>query len=172
MGEIVSSVNELSEQSNLLAVNASIEATKAGEHGVGFSAVAVELKSLAAQSRQATAQIRTILVDIQRATGHAVGAAEQGARVVDAGGRQSRDAGEAIQRLAKSIADAADVAGHIAVSAQQQAAGMDHLAEAMRDIEAVTGRNIQGTRDAERAARQLHELGQRLSAVVAQYRLA
>src|SRR5205085_6544149 len=85
IGEIIASVNDLSEQSNLLAVNAAIEAAKAGEHGVGFAVVALEVKSLAQQSRQATAQVRSLLGEIQKATGHAVTAAEQGARVVDAG---------------------------------------------------------------------------------------
>ncbi len=68
IGELIASVNDLSEQSNLLAVNASIEAAKAGEHGKGFAVVALEVKSLAAQSKQATAQVRTILGDIQKAT--------------------------------------------------------------------------------------------------------
>src|SRR5205814_1283304 len=82
IGVLVASVNDLSEQSNLLAVNAAIEAAKAGEHGVGFAVVALEVKSLAQQSRQATAQVRSILGDIQKATSNAVVAAEQGARAV------------------------------------------------------------------------------------------
>ncbi|HEX6707322.1 MAG TPA: methyl-accepting chemotaxis protein [Albitalea sp.] len=171
IGEIIASVNDLSEQSNLLAVNAAIEAAKAGEHGVGFAVVALEVKSLAAQSRQATAQVRTILGDIQKATSHAVVAAEQGAKAVDAGARQSKDAGEAIQRLADSIAESASAASQIAVSAQQQLVGMDQLAQAMGNIRIATTQNMDSTRQAELAAHQLHELGQRLKGVVGQYRL-
>jgi methyl-accepting chemotaxis protein len=171
IGEIIASVNDLSEQSNLLAVNAAIEAAKAGEHGVGFAVVALEVKSLAAQSRQATAQVRTILGDIQKATSNAVIAAEQGAKVVDAGARQSYDAGEAIQRLSDTIIESASAASQIAVSAQQQLIGMDQLAQAMGNIRLATTQNIDSTRQAELAAHQLHELGQRLKGMVGQYKL-
>src|SRR5206468_6485887 len=68
IGEIIATVNDLAEQSNLLAVNASIEAAKAGEQGKGFAVVAQEVKSLAEQSKQATAQVRNLLNDIQKAT--------------------------------------------------------------------------------------------------------
>jgi len=171
IGEIIASVNDLSEQSNLLAVNASIEAARAGEHGVGFAVVALEVKSLAAQSRQATAQVRSILGDIQKATSNAVVAAEQGAKVVDAGARQSKDAGEAIERLADSISESASAASQIAVSAQQQLVGMDQLAQAMGNIKTATTQNMESTRQAEVAAHQLHELGQRLKGMVGQYKV-
>ena len=171
IGEIIASVNDLSEQSNLLAVNASIEAARAGEHGVGFAVVALEVKSLAAQSRQATAQVRTILGDIQKATTNAVIAAEQGAKVVDAGARQSKDAGQAIERLADSISESASAASQIAVSAQQQLVGMDQLAQAMGNIKTATTQNLESTRQAEVAAHQLHELGKRLKGMVGQYKV-
>jgi methyl-accepting chemotaxis protein len=89
IGEIMASVNDLAEQSNLLAVNASIEAAKAGEQGQGFAVVAQEVRSLAQQSKQATAQVRTILTDFQKATSAAVLAAEQGSTAVDSGVKQS-----------------------------------------------------------------------------------
>ncbi len=72
IGQIVASVEDLAAQSNLLAVNASIEAAKAGEQGKGFAVVAQEVRSLAEQSKQATSQVRSILADIQKATGAAV----------------------------------------------------------------------------------------------------
>jgi methyl-accepting chemotaxis protein len=71
-GEIIASVNDLAEQSNLLSVNASIEAAKAGEHGRGFAVVAQEVKSLAEQSKQAVSQVRTMLGEIQKASEKAV----------------------------------------------------------------------------------------------------
>jgi methyl-accepting chemotaxis protein len=169
IGEIIASVNDLSEQSNLLAVNASIEAAKAGEHGVGFAVVALEVKSLAAQSRQSTSQVRTILGDIQKATSNAVLATEQGAKAVDTGARQSKEAGEAIQRLTESIAESASAASQIAVSAQQQLVGMDQLALAMGNIKTATMQNMDSTRQAEVAAHKLHELGQKLKGMVERY---
>ena len=93
IGEIIATVNDLAEQSNLLAVNAAIEAAKAGEQGKGFAVVAQEIRSLAEQSRQATTQVRGILGDIQKATSAAVLAAEQGSKAVEAGGQQTAAAG-------------------------------------------------------------------------------
>src|SRR4028119_1286641 len=83
IGAIIATVDDLAQQSNLLAVNAAIEAAKAGEQGKGFAVVAQEVKSLADQSKQATTQVRTILNDIQKATGAAVMATEQGSKAVE-----------------------------------------------------------------------------------------
>ena len=80
IGEIMLTVNDLAEQSNLLAVNASIEAAKAGEQGKGFAVVTQEVRNLAEQSKQATVQVRSILNDIQKATNAAVMVTEQAAR--------------------------------------------------------------------------------------------
>ena len=87
IGQIIATVEDLAAQSNLLAVNAAIEAAKAGEQGKGFGVVAQEVKSLAEQSRQATDRVRTILGDIQKATTAAAMATEQGGKAV----RPARD---------------------------------------------------------------------------------
>ena len=169
IGEIIATVNDLSEQSNLLAVNASIEAAKAGEQGKGFAVVAQEVKSLAEQSRQATAQVRTILGDIQKATGSAVLATEQGSKAVETGVRQSKEAGEAIRQMAEGIGESAQAANQIAVSAQQQLAGMDQLAQATASIRLAMTQNQESTRQTETAAHNLNELGQKLKLLVGRY---
>jgi methyl-accepting chemotaxis protein len=166
IGEIIATVNDLAEQSNLLAVNAAIEANKAGEQGKGFVVVAQEVKSLAEQSKQATAQVRAILGDIQRATGTAVLATEQGSKAVQAGVKQTADTGESIRLLADSIAEAAQAATQIAASSQQQMVGMDQVALAMENIKQASVQNVSGTRQAEVAAQNLHVLGQRLSDMI------
>ena len=171
IGEIIATVNDLAEQSNLLAVNAAIEAARAGEQGKGFAVVAQEVKSLAEQSKQATAQVRTILGDIQKATGAAVLATEQGAKAVEAGVKQSAEAGESIRLLADGIAEAAQAATQIAASSQQQMAGMDQVALAMDNIKQASAQNVAGTKQAEAAAQGLHELGQRLKQLAAQYKV-
>ena len=171
IGEIIASVNDLAEQSNLLAVNAAIEATRAGEQGKGFGVVAQEIKSLAEQSKQATAQVRTILGDIQKATSAAVMATEQGAKAVEAGVKQSSAAGESIRLLANSISEAAQAAVQIAASSQQQMVGMDQVALAMENIKQASMQNVSGTKQAETAAQSLHELGQKLIRVLEQYRI-
>jgi methyl-accepting chemotaxis protein len=169
IGEIMLTVNDLAEQSNLLAVNASIEAAKAGEHGKGFAVVAQEVRSLAEQSKQATAQIRTILADIQKATAAAVMVTEQGSKATDAGVRQSVQVGESVQRLADHIVEAAQAATQIAASSHQQMVGMDQVASAMETIKTASAQNVASTRQTEAAAKNIQELGHKLKAIVEQY---
>jgi methyl-accepting chemotaxis protein len=167
IGEIIATVNDLAEQSNLLAVNAAIEATKAGEQGKGFIVVAQEVKSLAEQSKKATAQVRNILSDIQKATGAAVMATEKGSKAVEAGVKQSTDAGESFRMLADSITESAQAAIQISASSQQQLAGMEQIAMAMDNIKKATEQNVAGTKQAETAAQNLHELGNNLKQLIA-----
>ncbi|HJV34847.1 PAS domain S-box protein [Geomonas sp.] len=170
IGEIISTVNDLAEQSNLLSVNAAIEAAKAGEQGKGFSVVAQEVKSLAEQSKEATAQVRSILNDIQKATNTAVMAAEQGNKAVDDGVRQSQEAGEAIRQMGVSIEESAQAAVQISASSQEQLTGMDQVAQAMGDIKLASEQNASGMKQVESAVQNLHELGQKLKQLVEQYK--
>jgi hypothetical protein len=171
IGEIIATVADLAEQSNLLAVNAAIEAAKAGEHGRGFAVVAQEVRSLAEQSKQATAQVRTILNDVQKATSRAVMATEQGGRAVAAGVKQSGEAGEAIRLLADLISETAQAAAQIAASSQQQLVGMNQVAQAMENINQAGTQNATSTRQAESIAQDLYGLGKRLKQLVDQYNL-
>lgn len=171
IGQIVATVEDLATQSNLLAVNAAIEAAKAGEHGKGFGVVAQEVKSLAEQSRQATNQVRTILGDIQKATGAAVMATEEGGKAVEAGTRQTEVAGEAIQALAGSVNEAAQAATQIAASSQQQLVGVAQVAGAMESIKQASAQNVAGAKQLETAARNLNDLGQRLKQMVERYKV-
>lgn len=171
IGEIIATVNDLAEQSNLLAVNATIEAAKAGEQGKGFAVVAQEVKSLAAQSKQATGQVRGILGDIQKATGAAVQTTEQGGREVAAGDRISIQLGDAIRGLGDSIDAAARAATQIAASSQQQLIGMDQVALAMQNIREASAQNVASTKQTEVAAQNLHQLGLRLKQLVERYQV-
>ncbi|MFA7348326.1 MAG: methyl-accepting chemotaxis protein [Desulfurivibrionaceae bacterium] len=171
IGEIITTVNDLAEQSNLLAVNAAIEAAKAGEQGKGFAVVAQEVKSLADQSKEATAQVRMILGDIQKATNAAVLATEQGSKAVESGVKQSREAGEAIRQMGESIEESAEAALQIAASNQQQLTGMDQVALAMENIKQASEQNVAGSRQVEATVQNLHELGQKLKQLVEQYKV-
>lgn len=171
IGEIMATVNDLAEQSNLLAVNASIEAAKAGEQGKGFAVVAQEVKSLAEQSKQATAQVRTILNDIQKAMGDAVMATEKGTKTVEAGMIKTTEAGESIKVLTDSIAEASQAATQIAASSQQQLAGMDQIVMAMEGIKQATTQNVASTKQVEASLKNFHELGQKLRQLVERFKI-
>ncbi|WP_051945857.1 methyl-accepting chemotaxis protein [Verrucomicrobium sp. BvORR106] len=168
IGQIVTAVEDLAAQSNLLAVNAAIEAAKAGEQGRGFAVVAQEVRSLAEQSRQATTQVRAILKDIQNATSAAVMATEMGTKAVDAGVQQSTQAGEAIVALTESVKQAAQAAEQISASTQQQLVGMDHVATAMESVKQASGQNVESARHLEAAARRLNEMGEKLQHMASQ----
>jgi methyl-accepting chemotaxis protein len=171
IGEIMLSVNDLAEQSNLLAVNASIEAAKAGEQGKGFAVVAQEVRNLAEQSKQATIQVRSILNDIQKATNAAVMVTEQGSKAVEAGVKQSVQAGESVQKLGESISEAAQAATQIAVSSQQQMAGMDQVAQAMESIKTASTQHVAATKQTAIAAKDIQEMGRKLTEIVAMYKV-
>ena len=172
IGQIIASVEDLAAQSNLLAVNAAIEAAKAGEQGKGFAVVAQEIKNLAEQSRQATGQVRTLLNDIQKATGAAVMATEQGTHAVEAGVKQSSEAGESILKLAVNVTEAAQASTQIAASSQQQLVGVDQVAVAMQNIRQFTLQNADHSRQLEVSARHLNELSEKLQGMVEQHTVA
>jgi len=169
IGGIIASVTDIADQSNLLAVNAAIEAAKAGDQGKGFAVVAQEIKNLAGQSKQATLQVRNILNDIQKITGAAVMATEQGSKAVDSGLKQSVQAGEAIRILAESSNDAVQAATQIVASSQQQVVGMDQIGVAMQNINQAGTETAVSMVQAEKSAKSLYELSQKLKAMTEKF---
>ncbi len=168
--EIISTVKDLSDQSNLLAVNASIEAARAGEHGKGFAVVAHEIKALADQSREAADQVRSILADTNKWVSATVMATEQGNKAVEAGVLQAGLAGNSIQELADSVAASAQSACVIQTTSEQQTIGVQQVASAMANIVQAMQQNQEGSAQIEKAAGQLGELGSRLEALVDHYK--
>ncbi len=171
IGGIIASVTDIADQSNLLAVNAAIEAAKAGDQGKGFAVVAQEIKNLAEQSKQATAQVRSILNDVQKATSNAVIATEQGSKAVEAGVKQATQAGEAIRALTETSGEAVQAAVQIVASSQQQVVGMDQIGVAMENINQAGAQNASSMKQMEVAAMNLHQLGQKLKELVEQFKV-
>ena len=171
IGEIISTVDDLAEQSNILSVNASIEAAKSGEQGKGFAVVAQEIKNLAEQSKEATKRVRTILSDIQKATGNAVMVTEQGTKAVDMGTIQAEKISSAITSLSASIENVDQAARQIAATSKQQLSGVEQVSAAVEDIQNSTELNVRSMEQLEQAAASLEDTGRRIMGLVERYSL-
>jgi methyl-accepting chemotaxis protein len=171
IGEITATVNDIAAQSNMLALNASVEAARAGEHGKGFAVVAVEVRNLAEQSRQATAQIKMILSNIQKATNATVMATEEGTKKADEGVQLAAQAQNTIEQLGAVIDESAQVATQMVAGGQQQASGVEQIALAMENINQATVQSLAGMRQTEKAAQDLSDLAHDLTDLVEQYQL-
>jgi methyl-accepting chemotaxis protein len=134
IGEIIRAVEEIADQSRLLALNASIEAARAGKEGLGFAVVAREMRHLAGQSREATTRVSAILNEIQQAANTAVMVTEEGSKGAQAGMELASEAGTAIRDLTAVIEEAAHIAVQIAASTQQQSNAMEQLVTAMHSM--------------------------------------
>ena len=166
VSEIVTTVSDLAEQSNLLSVNASIEAAKAGDQGKGFTVVAQEVKSLAGQSKQAVSQARAILGEIQKAGAVAVQAVDHSRGALEAARRQAVESGETIHALAESVSEAAQSAQQISASSRQQLAGMEQIGQAIESISQAGVQSVTGTRQVEEEVKRLQSLAWGLKRLV------
>lgn len=171
IGEIITSVNDLAGQSNLLAVNASIEAAKAGEHGKGFAVVAQEVRSLADQSKDATEQVKRILNDIQKAISSAVMATEQGGKTVEISVRQSSETERSIGIIEQGASATVQAAAQILASTNEQVVGLNQVALAMDNILKASQQIVTSTRQAETATSSLNEMGRRLWHLVERFKV-
>jgi methyl-accepting chemotaxis protein len=168
---IIATVNDLASRSALLALNAAVEAARAGEHGKGFAVVAAEVRSLAEQSKRATAQVKAIIKDIQEATDATAKTTKAGAKVVDEGVLLASMTGQVIEQLTSVIEESAHAATEMVSGGQQQALGVEQIALAMNDINRTTIRTLSSTGQAEKTAQDLNELAHRMAEIVEQYQL-
>jgi methyl-accepting chemotaxis protein len=171
IGEITSTVSDIADQSNLLAVNAAIEAAKAGEHGRGFTVVAQEIRNLADQSKRATIQVKEILHQVNKSVENAVEATDEATKTVEAGKELVMQSGEVIDILAENIEESGEVSLQISSSNHQQMAGMDQIVPAMENIKKASEQNVNGMQQAQSATQEIHNLGQTLKKILIKYDL-
>lgn len=166
--EIITSVSEIATQSNLLSLNASIEAARAGTHGRGFAIVADEVRSLSKQSTQAAKQVRSILVEIQTAIKDTIRATESGSRGVVAGVMMTQQVNHVLVELARSVEMSQEATKAIYEVIRQQAAGLEEISISMDRIERITQQNLASTRMVETVSSNLTRLASELQSVVEQ----
>ncbi|XHF07524.1 methyl-accepting chemotaxis protein [Archangium gephyra] len=171
IGDIITTVKDVAEQSNLLALNASIEAAKAGDQGRGFAVVAMEMRTLAEQSKMAANQVRALLGEVQKGTRAAVTATEEGSRRALAAMELAQSAGAAIKGLSDVIRDSSGAARQIAGNTRQQTIGVEQIAAAMNELTIAMQDNVEGTKRIEQVAGNLSNLSKRFSDLVGKYQL-
>ncbi|MFN8637238.1 MAG: methyl-accepting chemotaxis protein [Chloroflexota bacterium] len=136
IGAVVDTIDDIAEQTNLLALNAAIEAARAGEHGRGFAVVADEVRKLAERSQRETRAISDLIREVQGGTGDAVAAMEQGSIKVEQGSSKADEAGRALGEILQAVETTVRQVTQIAASAQEMAGGARGVVEAMREINA------------------------------------
>lgn len=171
VGEIIESVKDIADQSNVLALNASIEAAKAGEFGKGFAVVAREIRSLADQSIQSTGRIREILSEIQAAIRSTVSITEEGKRRMESSMEQIRASGENLREMTEIVKDSSQAARQIAASVNQQNAGITQISSSIVGLNEAMEQTVVGIRSAEGAAENLRAISGRIAGIVEAFRV-
>lgn len=171
IGDIVSLINDIADQTNILALNAAIQASMAGEAGRGFAVVADEVQRLAERSAAATKQIETLVKTIQTDTNEAVISMEATTSEVVKGARLAQDAGVALDEIETVSKTLADLIQNISNAARQQAASAGHISNTMNVIQEITSQTSAGTTATARSIGNLAEMAQDMRNSVAGFRL-
>lgn len=145
IGDIVSLINDIADQTNILALNAAIQASMAGDAGRGFAVVADEVQRLAERSSSATKQIEALVKTIQADTNEAVISMEQTTTEVVRGARLAQDAGVALEEIEKVSKSLAALIQNISNAARQQASSAGHISSTMNVIQEITSQTSAGT---------------------------
>jgi len=145
IGEIIEVIDDIAEQTNLLALNAAIEAARAGEHGKGFAVVADEVRKLAERSSKSTKEISNLVSAIQRGTDNAVHAMEIGTKEVEHGADLAQEAGKALEEILKTVAETNDQVLKISAAAEEMAASSTEAVRTFEMITRITGENTAAT---------------------------
>jgi len=171
IGSIVELINDISEQTNILALNAAIQAASAGEAGRGFAVVADEVQRLAERSSNATKRIESLVQAIQSDTNEAVSSMEQTTSEVVAGARLAEDAGTALGEIENVSTSLADLIQGISSAAQQQSAAATNITSTMNTIQSITAQTSQGANQTAESIGNLAQLAADLRRSVADFKL-
>ena len=171
IGSIVELINDISEQTNILALNAAIQAASAGEAGRGFAVVADEVQRLAERASNATKRIETLVQTIQSDTNEAVSSMEQTTSEVVAGARLAEDAGTALGEIEKVSSDLSSLIQGISSAAQQQSAAASNITATMNTIQSITAQTSQGANQTAASIGNLAQLAADLRRSVADFKL-
>ncbi len=169
IGEIVQVIEEIADQTNLLALNAAIEAARAGEQGRGFAVVADEVRKLAERTQKATKEISTMIKSIQRNTGEVVTTMNKGTKLVEESGTLASQTSEALNEIISKTNQVSDIVSQLASASEEQSATSNDVAHSIESISSSAERSAKAAADIAQTSENLSFLTQNLQGLVGKF---
>ena len=171
IGEIVQVIDDIADQTNLLALNAAIEAARAGEQGRGFAVVADEVRKLAERTTKATKEIAEMIKQIQKDTSGAVSSMKHGTTEVEKGKLLAHKAGDSLSEIITGAEKVAEIINQVAAASEEQSGAAEHISKNIESISSVTQQSASGIQQIAHASEDLNRLTLNLQELVAQFKV-